>query len=164
MKLHSLPPDLIQEWKKSGQVNEEEQDTLLRLSAIMDNKQPRTEEETKQRRDEVEALCSRLRLLEAERLNDPILKATLVASEVALIEAEKKAKEAGLSLLAVHIAGLAAGSKARCESLSEAQELIGSIFLGPFSNKRWRITPIEITAAVVEVKQAGLWPSWEGVN
>ncbi len=119
MKLHNSLPYLIQEWKKSGQINEGEQDTLLRLSAILDQ-QPRTE----QHRDEIEALFARLRLLEAEKSDDPTAKATLVASEVALSEAEKKAKEAELSLLAVHIAGIAAGSKARCESLAEAEEQI----------------------------------------
>ncbi len=160
MNLHNSLPYLIQEWKKSGQINEEEQDTLLRLSAIMDQ-QPLTEEERKQNRDEVEALCARLRLLEAEKSDDPTAKATLVASEVALSEAEKKAKEAELSLLAVHIAGIVAGCKARCESLAEAEEQIAGIFLGPFSEPGLT-TPIEITAAIAEVKQAGLWP-WKAV-
>ncbi len=159
MNLHNSLPYLIQEWKKSGQINEEEQDTLLRLSAIMDQ-QPLTEEERKQNRDEVEALCARLRLLEAEKSDDPTAKATLVASEVALSEAEKKAKEAELSLLAVHIAGIAAGSKARCESLAEAEEQIACVFLGAFDG-RGLVSPIEITAAIAEIKQAGLWP-WKG--
>ncbi len=155
MNLHNSLPYLIQEWKKSGQINEEEQDTLLRLSAILDQ-QPRTE----QHRDEIEALGARLRLLEAEKSDDPTAKATLVASEVALSEAEKKAKEAELSLLAVHIAGIAAGSKARCESLAEAEEQIACVFLVAFDG-RGLVSPIEITAAIAEIKQAGLWP-WKG--
>ena len=124
------------------------------------DQQPLTEEERKQRRDEIEALGARLRLLDAEKSDDPILKATLVASEEALYAAEKKAKEAELSLLAVHIAGIVAMSKAKCESLDEANEQIASIFLGPLSEPG--TTPIDIAAAIAEVTQAGLWP-WKAV-
>ena len=157
MNLHNSLPYLIQEWKKSGQINEEEQDTLLRLSAILDQ-QPRTE----QHRDEIEALGARLRLLEAEKSDDPTAKATLVASEAASNAAEKKAKEAELSLLAVHIAGHAAGCKVRGETPAEAEEYFEDMFLGVQSAARpGPITPSEIRATIDEIKQAGLWP-WKG--
>jgi len=139
------------------QFDEEEQDILMRMFAILDQR-PRT----KQGAEELEALGFKFRFLGAEKSDDPTEKATFVASEVAFNAAKKNAEEAGLSSLAVHIAGISAWLKVRGETPAEAEEYFEDVFLGaPSATRLGPITRSEIRATVDEIKQAGLWP-WKG--
>ncbi len=129
---------------------------LFELSA----KQEYTEQEV----EEFETLGAKLRLADAERSADPMAKATLVAAEVAGQEARKRAEQAGLSLLGVHIAMVTAEAKARGNIPSEAEQHVGHVFLGATSaDGRGRLDSHDIREAIDEVKRAGLWP-WKGLN
>ena len=139
--------------------DEETQELWMRYFEL--HAQPvRTEQET----EEFEILLSKLKLADAERSSDPVLKVTLVAEEVAYRDAFKKAKQAGLSRLGVHIAAVTAESKARGETPSEAEEFVGHVFLGaPSAHGLGPLNSRHILEAFDEVKRAGLWP-WKGVN
>ena len=139
--------------------DEEAQELWMRLFELH-AKQTRTEQES----EEVEMLISKLKLADAERSDDPMRKAMLVAEEIAYKEAFKKAKQAGLSRLGVHIAAVTAESKARGETPSETEEFVGHVFLGATSaDGRGHLSSRNILEAIDEVQKAGLWP-WKGMN
>ena len=139
--------------------DEETQELWMRLFEL-DWKQKHTEQES----EELEILVSKLKLAKADRSDDPMLKATLVAEEIAYKEAFKKAKQAGLSRLGVHIAAVTAESKARGETPSEALELVDHVFLGATSaDGSGHLNSRNILEAIDEVQKAGLWP-WKGMN
>ncbi len=123
-------------------------------------KQKRTEQES----EEIEILISKLKLADAERIGDPMLKATLVAGEVSYNEASRRAKQAGLSRLGAQIAAITAESKAQGETPSEAEEFVGHVFLGATSaDGSGHLNSRNILEAIDEIKRVGLWP-WKGVN
>jgi len=93
-----------------------------------------------------------------------MLQATLVAAELAYKEAFKKADQAALSYLGVHIAAATAQLKARGETPSETEEFVGHVFLGATSaDGRGHLNSRNILEAIDEVQKAGLWP-WKGMN
>ena len=139
--------------------DEETQELWMRFFTLGAKPEP-----TKQDAEEFETLFSKLKLADAERIGDPMLKATLVPGEIAYKEAFKKAKQAGLSRLGVHIATVTAESKIRGETPSEAEELLEDIFLGARSaDGNGHLNSRNIFEAIDEIKRAGLWP-WKGVN
>ncbi len=141
------------------ELDEERQKLWMRLFDLY-ARSTGTEQET----EEFEALLSKLRLADAERSGDPMLQATLVAAELAYKEAFKKADQAELSYLGVHIAAATAQLKARGETPSEAEELVRRVYLGaPSADGSGRLNSRNILEAIDEVQRAGLWP-WKGMN
>ena len=141
------------------QFDSETQEMCMRLLELQEK-----QELTGQEREEAEALLAKLPLAEAEHSGYPMAKATLVAEEVAYQEAFKKAAQAGLSRLGVHIVAVTAAAKARGDAPSEAEKFIEQVYLrAPSADRPGRLDSGDISEAIDEAKRNNLWP-WKGSN